>query len=416
MAASDIRAALGLRPMALTEMSREADRPSLAILSDDDDLLVRVDQIGRRSGLKVTPGAIAPTHTSRDSGAGNESTALSPGRGNSARALSGSLVFGPRAGFEKVLEVLAVSGDKDEAALALSIERALSGPPAREIPWRAGVLRLSALEQGGTPLVMGILNVTPDSFSDGGRFADPQAAIARGLQMAGEGASIIDVGGESSRPGAESVPADEEIRRVVPVIGGLAAELQVPISIDTTRSEVARRAVASGASVINDISGLTMDPQMAAVAAELGVPVMINHIRGVPKTMQESPTYDHVVLEVLVELAGRVRAAREAGIAASRIIVDPGIGFGKRSEDNLALLRHLPALRALEAPILAGVSRKSFLGAITGRSVSERTSASLAAEVLAAIGGADIIRTHEPAAAIDALKVVKAFHGPLVTH
>jgi dihydropteroate synthase len=190
----------------------------------------------------------------------------------------------------------------------------------------------------------------------------------------------------------------------------------VPISIDTTRAEVARRAVAAGASLINDISGLTMDPAMAPAAAELAVPVVLNHIRGVPKTMQGSPAYEHVVLEVLVELAGRVRSAREAGIAPSRIIVDPGIGFGKKAEHNLALLRHLRALRALEAPILAGVSRKSFLGTITGRPVTERGSASIAAEILAALGGAEIIRTHAPAATVDALKVVQAFHEPPVTH
>jgi dihydropteroate synthase len=385
--------------MALAVMSREGDLPFLVVLADDEDLLVRAGQVGARCGLKVTPGAIAPPHPA-------EATRALP------VLVWGSLVLGPRSGFDKLFEVLTLSGDPDEAALARAAETALADPPAHEIRCGGRTLRAASLDAGGRPLVMGILNVTPDSFSDGGRYAEPAAAVARGEEMASQGADILDVGGESTRPGSSPVPAAEEIRRVLPVVEALAVKGAAPVSIDTTKAEVARAAVGAGASMINDVSGMTMDPGMPAVAAELKVPVVLNHIRGVPRTMQDSPRYEHVVLEVLLDLAVRVRAARLAGVAPSQILVDPGLGFGKRPEDNLALLRHFAVFRSLGCPVLAGASRKSFLGAVTGRGVRDRAAATLAAEVLAAAAGAHILRTHDPASAVDALKVAQAVAHP----
>jgi len=407
-----------VRPMILTELSREAGHPSLMILSDDDDLLARAGQIALRCGVKVTGGAIAPPHpvVQESSGGAPVEAHPPPGPGPAYPLhISGSLLFGPRAGFEKVFEVMAVSGDPDEALLARSIETTLAPPPDHEIHCGDRVLKPASIDRGGRPLIMGILNVTPDSFSDGGRFADPAAAIARGEEMAAQGADIIDVGGESTRPGSQSVPAEEEIRRVLPVIETLASRAGAPISIDTTKAEVARRAVAAGATIINDISGMTIDPGMPATAADLEVPVVLNHIRGVPRTMQDAPCYQHVVLEVLLDLAVRVQAARDAGVDSARIVIDPGIGFGKRPSDNFALLRHLPVFRSLGCPILVGVSRKSFLGSATGRPVTERSHATVAGEFFAALAGAEIIRTHDPAAATDALKMALSLRGSAVT-
>jgi len=384
-----LKSALGLRPMALTEMGREADRPVLAILSDDGELHARVSQLAARCGLKMIPGAITPIR----------STSL----------VTGSLVSGPRPGFEKLFEVLGASGVAGEGDLARTGDSALRGVPlSRPLACGSFTLRPSSLSAGGRPLVMGILNVTPDSFSDGGRYAGVDAALARGIEMAAQGADLLDVGGESTRPGSAGISPDEECGRVIPVIEALAKKVSVPISIDTTKAEVARRAVQAGAVIVNDISGMTMDPMMPALVASLGVPVILNHIRGVPKTMQESPAFDHVVLEVLLELAARVKAARQAGVALSKIVVDPGIGFGKNPGDNLALIRHLGVFRSLGCFVLAGVSRKSFLGASTGRPVAERLAATLAAEVIAAAAGAEILRTHEPRETIDALKLAQA--------
>jgi dihydropteroate synthase len=258
---------------------------------------------------------------------------------------------------------------------------------------------------------MAILNVTPDSFSDGGRFAEASVAIERGRELADQGADILDIGGESTRPGAEAVGLEEESARVMPVIEGLAGAIPIPMSIDTTKSEVARRALAAGAAIINDISGMTMDPMMAPLAAGSETLVILNHIRGLPRTMQESPDYRHVVLEVLLDLASRVRAVRAAGVDSARIIIDPGIGFGKRVEDNLSLLRHLGSISSLGSPVMVGVSRKSFLGALTGRAVAGRGAGTAAAEAIAALAGAEIIRTHDPAGARDAIAVAAGLAG-----
>jgi len=272
-------------------------------------------------------------------------------------------------------------------------------------PLHCGKFRLS-LER---PLVMGIVNVTPDSFSDGGRYCDPARAIAHGRQLVEEGADLLDIGGESSRPGAQSVSVEEELRRVLPVIEALAG-VGVPLSVDTVKPEVMRRAVAAGASVINDIAALQAPGALEAAAAS-DAAVCLMHMQGEPRTMQADPTYDEVVAEVRDFLAARVAAAQAAGIAAERIIVDPGFGFGKRLEHNLALLRHLGQFADLGACVLAGLSRKSMLGEITGRKVSQRDTASVAAALLAARNGARILRVHDVAATQDALAVWAAVEG-----
>ena len=253
------------------------------------------------------------------------------------------------------------------------------------------------------PLVMGIVNVTPDSFSDGGRHFDAARAIAHGRQLVEEGADLLDIGGESSRPGAQSVSAEEELRRVLPVIEALAG-VGVPLSVDTVKPEVMRRAVAAGASVINDIAALQAPGALEAAAAS-DAAVCLMHMQGEPRTMQADPSYGDVVAEVRDFLAARVAAAQAAGIAAERIVVDPGFGFGKRLAHNLALLRHLGQFADLGACVLAGLSRKSMLGEITGRKVSQRDTASVAAALLAARNGARILRVHDVAATKDALAV-----------
>jgi dihydropteroate synthase len=261
------------------------------------------------------------------------------------------------------------------------------------------------------PRVMGILNVTPDSFSDGGRFASRQAALARGRAMATEGVDLIDVGGESTRPGARPVSVEEELDRVIPVIEALAAELPVPVSVDTSKPEVMRAAVAAGAGLINDVAALRRPGALAAAAA-LGVPVCLMHMQGEPGTMQRDPTYDDVVGEVAAFLAARVAACEAAGIERGRLLVDPGFGFGKTLAHNLALLRGLPRLAALGLPVLAGLSRKSMIGALLGDvPVEGRLHGSVAAAVLAAHRGAAIVRVHDVGPTVQALRILAAVGG-----
>lgn len=257
------------------------------------------------------------------------------------------------------------------------------------------------------PCVMGVLNVTPDSFSDGGRFVDPAAAVERGLAMVGEGAAIIDVGGESTRPGALEVEVAAEIARVVPVIEQLAALVTVPISVDTTKPAVMRAAIAAGARLVNDVQALRV-PGALEVVAETGAAVCLVHMQGEPRTMQAAPAYTDVVGEVREFLAGRVAACRAAGIGHDRICVDPGIGFGKRLEHNLALLAAIDRLAVADLPVLIGVSRKSLVGMITGRPPAHRLAGSVAFAALAAMGGAAIIRAHDVAETLDAVKVAGA--------
>lgn len=273
----------------------------------------------------------------------------------------------------------------------------------------------------GRPLIMGILNVTPDSFSDGGLCASAEQAIARGLAMARDGADIVDVGGESTRPGAAPVPADEEIRRIAPVVGGLARALRAEaagreappplISIDTRKAVVAEAALASGASVINDVTALTGDPAMADLARRHGAGVVLMHMRGDPATMQKNPRYTDVVGEVADYLAERIRALCAAGVDPAALAVDPGIGFGKTPDHNVALFAKLERLRSLGRPIVVGLSRKSFLGTLTGRDVNERLAGSLAAMTLAAAGGAHVLRVHDVRASVDAARVVAAWRS-----
>ncbi|GAB1408176.1 dihydropteroate synthase [Thermomonas brevis] len=255
------------------------------------------------------------------------------------------------------------------------------------------------------PRVMGIVNATPDSFSDGGRHAGAGAAVAHGLRLAEEGADILDIGGESTRPGADEVPVEEELRRVVPVIEALAAQVAIPISIDTSKPEVMRAAVAAGAGIINDVYALRRDGALEAAAA-LGVPVVLMHMQGEPRTMQAAPDYDDVVGEVHRFLAERIFACEMAGIDKRRIVADPGFGFGKDAAHNLQLLARLRRFTELGVPVLAGLSRKRTIGEITGRDVpDQRVHGSVAAHLLAAQNGAAIVRVHDVAATVDALKV-----------
>ncbi len=260
------------------------------------------------------------------------------------------------------------------------------------------------------PVVMGVLNVTPDSFFDGGRHADPGAALDRALQMVEEGAAIIDVGGESTRPGAAAVSATEEIQRVVPVIERIAARVSVPLSVDTSKPEVMRAAVEAGAQMINDVRALALPGALEAAAAS-GAAVCLMHMQGEPSDMQRDPRYADVVAELKDFLAGRVEAAVAAGIALERICVDPGIGFGKRPEHNLELIRHLDRLADPAIPVLVGVSRKSLLGIITGRPAAERLVGSVVLAALCAERGARILRVHDVAPTVDALKVLGALRG-----
>jgi dihydropteroate synthase len=257
----------------------------------------------------------------------------------------------------------------------------------------------------GRPLIMGVLNVTPDSFSDGGRFLDPAAAIAHARQMMEEGADLIDVGAESSRPGAAAVvSADEELRRLLPVLQGLR---DLPLSVDTVKPEVMRVALAEGAAMINDINALRAPGALAAVAAG-DAAVCLMHMQGNPATMQLHPSYADVVAEVQAFLRERIDSARAAGIAAERIVIDPGFGFGKTLEHNLELLRHLREFAALGVPVLAGWSRKGSLGRITGKPAADRLAPSIAAALIAAQNGASILRVHDVAATRDALSVLAA--------
>ena len=256
--------------------------------------------------------------------------------------------------------------------------------------------------------VMGIVNVTPDSFSDGGAHASAEAAVAHGLALAAQGADILDVGGESTRPGAAPVPLEEELRRVVPVIERLARETALPVSVDTRKPEVMRAAVQAGAGMVNDVGALRGEGALETAAA-LGVPVVLMHMLGEPGSMQDDPRYDDVVAEVHRFLAERIFAAELAGIARKNIVVDPGFGFGKTTGHNVLLLAGLERFAELGVPLLAGLSRKRSIGELTGRAVpGERVAGSVAAHLLAAQRGAAIVRVHDVAATVDALKVWEA--------
>lgn len=262
----------------------------------------------------------------------------------------------------------------------------------------------------GRPVVMGIVNVTPDSFSDGGRYVAVEAAVAHALRLVEEGAAIVDIGGESTRPGAAPVGVDEELRRVVPVIEGLRRVSNVVISIDTSKPEVMHAAASAGAGLINDVRALG-EPGALAAAAASGCAVCVMHMKGDPRSMQQAPSYVDVVKEVKAFLEERVQACRRAGVPADRIVIDPGFGFGKTQEHNLELLRRLRDFTQGECPVLVGMSRKSMVGALTGKAAGERVHGSVALAVMAAIAGARIIRAHDVAATVDAMKMVNAVVG-----
>lgn len=257
---------------------------------------------------------------------------------------------------------------------------------------------------------MGVINVTPDSFSDGGLYLDPDAAIAHGEELAREGAEILDVGGESTRPGAREVSAEEELARVEPVVNGLVGGTAA-VSIDTSKAAVAEAALDAGAEIVNDVTALRRDPEIAAICGERGAGLVLMHMQGDPRTMQENPVYDDVVDDVKAFLAERMEVAVGAGVDEGRIWLDPGIGFGKTLEHNLELLRRLGELRSLGRPLVIGTSRKSFIGRVDGSAAAERLGGTIASSVLAAAEGADVLRVHDIAEVGQAIRVAAAILG-----
>lgn len=305
-----------------------------------------------------------------------------------------SLIAGTARQLDETVAHLARAGETG-ARLAAGLARSLAGYRRRHLPltFADG----ETWDLGERTRVMGILNVTPDSFFDGGRWDGTQAAVEHGLRLADEGADVVDVGGESSRPGAEPVAEEEEARRVLPVIEGLKrARPELRLSVDTVRAGVARRALEAGADLVNDISGLHSDPGLAEAAAERGAPLVLMHMRGTPRDMQRDTRYDDLLSEIVDSLAESCEIAGKAGVAGARIVLDPGIGFGKSAEGNEQILRHLSTLRSLGHPLLVGASRKSFLGwRLGGLPPEERLEGSLAAAAAAIHGGAQIVRVHD---------------------
>ncbi len=266
-----------------------------------------------------------------------------------------------------------------------------------------------ALILGERTLIMGVLNVTPDSFSDGGHYLDPEAAIAHALDMERAGADLIDLGGESTRPGSEGVSAEEELRRILPVLEGLRGKLKIPISIDTSKSQVAEAAVQAGAEIINDVTGLRADPGLAGVAKRRGLPLIMMHMRGEPRTMHKGPFARDVMKDVIAGFERSVELARKAGVSKSQIVLDPGLGFGKSYEQNYELLARIPELAALGFPLLIGASRKSFVGkALGGGAKGERAWGTAATVAAAALGGAHMVRVHDVAQMAQVARVADA--------
>jgi dihydropteroate synthase len=275
--------------------------------------------------------------------------------------------------------------------------------PSLTLSWSGYTLDLSRRTH-----VMGVINVTPDSFSDGGQFFEKDRAIEQALDFAMDGADLIDIGGESTRPYSMAVSVDEEMNRVVPVIEGLKKQLRIPISIDTLKARVAREALRCGASMVNDISALRSDPEMAAVVAEAEVPVILMHMKGTPADMQVHPTYEDVALEIITFLKKAMDEAVSSGVRRDLIIVDPGIGFGKTFDHNLEILRELGRFGSLDAPILVGSSRKAFIGQILDKKVSERDTGTMATVAAAVMNGAHIVRVHNVKQAVETVKVIDA--------
>jgi len=287
--------------------------------------------------------------------------------------------------------------------------RSRTKAPIRRISWGNRVLDFKK-----RPYVMGILNRTPDSFYPGSRVPEIDQAVQKALAMIQAGADILDVGGESTRPGSDAVEATEEIGRVVPVIRKIREHSQVLISIDTRKVEVAEQALAAGADLVNDVSALRGGRALAECIADRDVPVVLMHMRGEPKNMQENPHYEDAITEIAEELAGSIDFARSCGIREDRIIIDPGIGFGKRLQDNLAILRDLGALHSLGYPVLIGLSRKSFIGTLLDKPVDQRLIGTVAAHMLALMNGADILRVHDVEEAVDTVKIFDAVRSTAV--
>jgi len=280
--------------------------------------------------------------------------------------------------------------------------------PRRADRWRLKTRTLALLKR---PLLMGIVNVTPDSFSDGGKFFDPAAAVEHALQLAADGADILDIGGESTRPYSTAVDVADELRRVLPVIEKVAHRVLITVSIDTSKAAVAREALAAGAEIINDVTGLSGDPSMAEVAAESGAAVCAMHMQGTPRTMQDNPTYDDVVQEILEYLKGRRDALTSVGIAADRIALDPGIGFGKSHQHNLTLLAHCERFHELGCPLLVGPSQKGFIAKLIGDKQADRTPGTIGVALSLASQGVQIIRVHNVAAVRQGLLLYEATGG-----
>jgi dihydropteroate synthase len=265
-----------------------------------------------------------------------------------------------------------------------------------------------SLNLGARTHVMGILNVTPDSFSDGGRFIGREQAIEQGLAMARDGADIIDVGGESTRPYSERITKEEELDRVIPVVEGLRKELRIPISVDTLKAEVAREALRAGASMVNDISALRFDPGMTALVAEANIPVVLMHMKGIPDSMQDKPVYRNLIQEIIDFLEAAVDRAVRGGIRREMVIVDPGIGFGKTFDHNLEIIRELSRFRYLDRPVLLGSSRKAFIGHIIERPAHERDTGTMATVAAAVMNGAHMVRVHDVKRAVETVRVIDA--------
>lgn len=320
----------------------------------------------------------------------------------SAQSMDG-LLMGSRKQLEKLIQKLDAYPPHQRIGKAL--KEALRNIMKNHFTLRC---RRKTFHPGEQTLLMGVLNVTPDSFSDGGLFSDKDKAVAHGLKMVEEGADIIDIGGESTRPGSKRLGLEEELRRVLPVIEALSKETDVPISIDTYKSEVARRAIESGAEIINDISGLHYDPELADVAALKKTPLILMHIRGTPETMQKDVRYNSLFSEIIAYLKEGIRRAESAGVDPEQIVIDPGIGFGKTLEDNLLLIKHLSEFRILGRPILLGTSRKSFIGKILDTQSDQRLEGTLSSIAVGVLNGAHIIRSHDVLQAKRAIAIADA--------
>ena len=314
-----------------------------------------------------------------------------------------ALLMGTQIHFEKL--ILKLDQYPDLNPLGQSVKETLKNISKTQYSIRC---RKRTLTLGKRTLLMGVLNVTPDSFSDGGLFFDKNKAISHGLRMVEEGADIIDIGGESTKPGSKPIELEEELRRVMPVIESIAKEVDIIISIDTYKSAVAQRAIEAGAEIVNDISGLHFDPDLAKVAAKGNIPLILMHIRGTPETMQKNVHYDSIFSEILQYLKDSIQRAESAGLDPRQIIIDPGIGFGKTVKDNLLIIKNLHEFRILGKPILLGTSRKSFIGKILNTEVEDRLEGTLSSIAIGVLNGAHIIRSHDVHQAKKAITVADA--------